>query len=288
MRYLKVKFPDTGKVAHVEGVREDGFRYGDMLVVLSEKGQELVKVLGYSKEEAPSAVRFVRRAGREDIRKAEENEAKAQEAYKFCRSKIKEYGLAMKLLKAYIPLDGSRVFFYYTAEQRVDFRQLVRDLARVYRKRIEMRQVGVRDALQMMGWVGNCGEEVCCKRFTENFESVYLRDIEEQNLPLSPNKFTGPCGRLMCCLAYERDNYAVRQILPEVGTTICLQNREYQILHIDPLHDRIQLLGDEKKEDFRISQLLPFGYEKALKHCKECGCCRRNAKENETFAGVQE
>jgi hypothetical protein len=110
---------------------------------------------------------FLRKATEEDKRKAKENEERAKEFHELCKRKIKEHNLEMKLLKTYIPLDGSKVFFYYTAEHRVDFRALVRDLARYVRRRIEMRQIGVRDAVQMMGWLGNCGNDVCCAKFAE-------------------------------------------------------------------------------------------------------------------------
>jgi len=150
----------------VDGVREDVQR-GELVVVSSEKGEELVEVLGYSKEGLSSRATFLRRAMEEDKRKAQGNEGRAKEFHQLCKRKIREYNLDMKLLKTYIPLDGSKVFFYYTAEQRVDFRALVRDLAKSLKKRIEMRQIGVRDAVQMMGWLGNCGNDACCAKFAE-------------------------------------------------------------------------------------------------------------------------
>lgn len=154
------------------------------MVVKSEKGDEVVEVVGHSKEASSTKALFLRKATEEDIKKFQENEKKAQEALQYCKSKIQQYGLEMKLIKAYITLDSTKVFFYYTSSQRVDFRNLVKDLAKFLKKRIEMRQIGVRDAIQMMGWIGNCGDIPCCYRFAENFESIALKDIEEQNLPL--------------------------------------------------------------------------------------------------------
>ncbi|MDW8032479.1 MAG: regulatory iron-sulfur-containing complex subunit RicT [Aquificaceae bacterium] len=288
MSYIKAKFQDNNKIFQVEGVWEREVSKGDMLVVQSEKGEEVAKVLGISKEPSPIRALFLRKAKEEDLRRMEENEKKAQEALEVCKRKIREHGLEMKLIKTYIPLDRSKIFFYYTSDHRVDFRNLVKDLARVFKKRIEMRQVGVRDAVQMMGWVGACGEQPCCIRFQEEFHSVSLRDIEEQNLPLSPQKFTGPCGRLMCCLVFERDNYLIKSLLPEVGSELCLEGKTYKVLSLDPLLWKITLLSEEAKREISLEEILPKGYEKALQHCRNCGgCCSRFA-DNEALAGVEQ
>ena len=289
MLYIKARFQDTGKIFQVEGVWDDDIKRDDLIVVSSEKGEEVVKVLGVSKQPSQIKATFLRKAKDEDILKMEENEKKAQNLYSLCKEKIAQHGLGMKLIKAYIPLDAGKVFFYYTSEQRVDFRNLVKDLAKVVKKRIEMRQIGVRDAVQMTGWVGACGDIPCCVRFSENFESISLKDIEDQNLPLSPTKFTGPCGRLLCCLAYERDNYMIRNLLPEVGTELCFKGKIYKLLYIDPPMDKVLIESEGKKEELSISSLLPYGYEKALRHCKSCGlCCRRAYKEDEAFINLQE
>ncbi|WP_448584190.1 PSP1 domain-containing protein [Thermocrinis sp.] len=288
MLYIKARFKDTRKITQVDGVSEELNR-GDLIVVNSEKGEEVVEVLGYSKENLTSSVSFVRKASEEDIAKLKENEKKAQEVHELCKNKIKQYNLGMKLLKTYLPLDGSKVFFYYIAEQRVDFRALVRDLAKVIKKRIEMRQVGVRDAVQMMGWIGNCGNETCCAKFTEQFESVYVYDIHNQNLPLSPSKFTGPCGRLLCCLAYERENYLIKEILPEIGTSFCYQGKEFKLAFVEPLKGYAILEADERKVHVPLEELLPFNYKKALEHCRKCNmCCRKMNIEYEALAGSPE
>ncbi|MFN3263641.1 MAG: stage 0 sporulation family protein [Aquificaceae bacterium] len=267
MSYIKAKFQDTNKVLQVEGVWESDVSRGELLVVQSEKGEEVVKVLGTSREPSSLKAIFLRKAKEEDIRRMEENEEKAREAMEVCRKKIAEHGLDMKLIKTYIPLDKGRIFFYYTSEHRVDFRNLVRDLAKVFKKRIEMRQVGVRDAVQILGWVGTCGEVPCCVRFQEEFQSVSLRDIEEQNLPLSPQKFTGPCGRLICCLVFERENYLVKSLLPEAGSEVCFEGKVYRVLQVDPLRWKISLLSEESKREVDLKDILPEGYERALNHC---------------------
>ncbi|MCX8075784.1 MAG: hypothetical protein N3C57_02010 [Aquificaceae bacterium] len=287
MSYIKARFQDSNKILHVEGVWEEVSR-GDFLVVQSEKGEEIVRVLGASKEPSSLKAYFIRKAKQEDLKRFEENEKKAQEAMEVCKKKIAEHGLGMKLIKTYIPLDRSKLFFYYISEQRVDFRNLVKDLAKVFKKRIEMRQVGVRDAVQMMGWSGGCGELPCCVRFQEEFHSVSLRDIEEQNLPLSPHKFTGPCGRLMCCLVFERENYMVKVLLPDVGSELCFDGKVYKVAHIDPLRWSITLTYEESKVEVSLNNILPYNYEQALEHCKKCGGCCHKVMEHETFVGVDQ
>ena len=249
MSYIKARFQDTNKVLQVEGVWEKDVLKGDYLVVQSDKGEEVVKVLGISKSTTPLKAYFLRKAKEEDLKRMKENEEKALEASEICKKKIAEHGLDMKLIKAYIPLDRSKIFFYYTSEHRVDFRNLVKDLAKVFKKRIEMRQIGVRDAVQMMGWIGACGEIPCCIRFQEEFQSVSLRDIEEQNLPLSPQKFTGPCGRLMCCLVFERENYLAKSLLPEVGGEICFEGKVYKVEYIDPIRNKLLLLSEDSRRE---------------------------------------
>jgi len=288
MSYIKARFQDTGKILQVEGVWDDGINRDDLIVVNSEKGEEIVKVLGASKEPSEIKATFLRKAKEEDIKRMEENSAKAKSFYTLCKEKISQHGLDMKLIKVYVPLDERKVFFYYTADQRVDFRNLVKDLAKVIKKRIEMRQVGVRDAVQMMGWIGTCGEIPCCVKFAESFESISLRDIEEQNLPLSPAKFTGPCGRLICCLAYERDNYIVRNLLPETGTELCFNGKVLQILYIDPPKGKVLVQVEGKKEEIDLHMLLPYDYEKALIHYKSCGLCCRRIYKDEAYINTQE
>lgn len=288
MYYIKAKFLDTGRVLQVEGIWENGISRDDFIVVSSEKGEEIVRVVGVSKEPSPSRATFLRKAREEDIRKMEENSKKAENFYNICKEKIMKHKLNMKLIKTYIPIDDTKVFFYYTAEDRVDFRGLVKDMARVVRKRIEMRQIGVRDAIKMMGWLGACGDVPCCIRFAEDFESISLKDIENQNLPLSSAKFTGPCGRLICCLAYERNNYVVKSILPEIGTELCFDGKILKLLHVDPLMNKVLVEVDGKKEEMNIELLLPFGYEKVLKHCSTCSCCKHLLKEDEVASQIQD
>jgi Uncharacterized homolog of PSP1 len=138
----------------------------------------------------------------------------SQSYIKIAKELSKQHNLSLKFIKAYTPIDGLKSYFFYTAETRIDFRQFVKDLAKAIKKRIEMRQIGTRDAVQMLGAVGMCGCKTCCSNFIDVFESVNLKDIQMQNLPMSPSKFTGPCGKLVCCMSFEKINYVIKYILP--------------------------------------------------------------------------
>ena len=283
MNYIKVRSFDTNKIGVLEDCNEDVSRDEVVVVDSEEKGEDVVRVLGYSKEDSPTGTRyrFLRKATKRDLKILERNEKESKRAFQTCKEKIKEQGLEMHLLKAYVPLNSKKIFFYYTAEDRVDFRRLVRELAKIFRKRIEMRQVGVRDAVQILGWVGLCGEVPCCMRFMEKFDSISLKDIEEQNLPLSPSKFTGPCGRLVCCMSFEKENYLVKHILPEKGSEICLDGKVATLLEVDPLRNVVLLQIEDKKREMNLEELLPKGYERAIEACKGCGgCCRRFSEES--------
>ncbi|WP_461832491.1 PSP1 domain-containing protein [Aquifex sp.] len=287
MEYLKIRYIDTNKIGTLVGVNIPLKRNQKVVIDDPEKGEDIVEVLGYSKEPPKNDLTpsFVRVATKKDIIQFEKNLKESEKAFQICKEKIKEHNLDMHLLKAYIPLNRKKVFFYYIAEQRVDFRALVRSLAKIFKRRIEMRQIGVRDAVQMKGWVGRCMRETCCSRFMESFESISLRDITEQNLPLSPSKFTGPCGRLVCCMAFERENYLVKFLLPEVGTKLCFNKQEVILREIDPIRELVVIEYEEsgKKIELGIRDILPKGYEKVLDYCRSCGsCCRRGTYEEAT------
>ena len=283
MNYIKVRSFDTNKIGVLEDCDEEVSKDEVVVVDSEEKGEDVVRILGYSKEDSPTGMRyrFLRKATRRDMKILERNERESRRAFRTCKEKIKEQGLDMHLLKAYVPLNSRKIFFYYTAEERVDFRKLVRELARIFKKRIEMRQVGVRDAVQILGWIGLCGEVPCCTRFIERFDSISLKDIEEQNLPLSPSKFTGPCGRLVCCMSFEKENYLVKHILPEKGSEICLEGKVATLLEVDPLRSVALLQIGEKRKEVSFEELLPKGYERVLRALREQGgCCRKMLEES--------
>ncbi|EDP76304.1 regulatory iron-sulfur-containing complex subunit RicT [Hydrogenivirga sp. 128-5-R1-1] len=286
MNYIKVKSFDTNKVGVLEDCDEELSRDEVVVIESEEKGEDVVRVLGVSKEEAKTGIkyRFLRKATERDLKTLSKNEKESGRAFKTCKQKIREQGLEMHLLKAYIPLNSRKIFFYYTAEERVDFRKLVRELAKIFKKRIEMRQVGVRDAVQILGWVGLCGEVPCCLKFMERFDSISLKDIEEQNLPLSPSKFTGPCGRLVCCMSFEKDNYLVKHLLPEKGSELCVDGKVARLLEVDPLRSVVVLDFEGKAKELPLGEVLPKDYEKVLKNCQTCGgCCRRFSEESANY-----
>ena len=173
-------------------------------------------------ETAPSSLKkIIRIATPQDIQRSTENRAKEKEAYKTCQKKIAEHQLDMKLVSVEYAFDGSKILFYFTANGRVDFRSLVKDLASVFKMRIELRQIGVRDEARMLGGLGACGRPICCGTFLDEFQPVSIKMAKEQNLSLNPTKISGVCGRLMCCLKYEQDHYEqTRKKMPKVGREV--------------------------------------------------------------------
>jgi cell fate regulator YaaT (PSP1 superfamily) len=186
---------------------------GDPVVVQTSEGRALGTVtrpIGALSEKkmppADSPARVVRRATKEDVLLRLRHQQREQDAHRICLMKIRERGLAMKLARVEQLFDGSRLIFYYTAEGRVDFRELVRDLAAHFRTRIEMRQIGVRDEARMLGGYGSCGRPLCCTTWLQSFEPISIKMAKQQNLSLNPSKLSGMCGRLKCCLRYELPN----------------------------------------------------------------------------------
>ncbi len=206
MYVLKVRTRDSMRSFHFSSKEE--IKPGEFVVIPSEGGGHLAEVEPESsviKENLRNKIlpEILRRANEEDMRIFEDKEKKEKEAYEFCKLKIKERGLPMKLLKVLFFLDGQKSIFYFTAEGRIDFRDLVKDLARKYRMRIEMRQIGVRDETKILGGYGICGRPLCCFSFLKKFEPVSLQTAKDQNLNVNPTKISGVCGRLVCCLNYE-------------------------------------------------------------------------------------
>ncbi len=178
--------------------------------------------------------KIVRLADAVDIARIKENREKIKEVMKTCNVKISEHKLKMKLVEGEFSFDCSKIIFYFTAEERVDFRELVKDLAKMFKARIELKQVGVRDEAKILGGFGSCGRELCCGMFLSNFEPVSIKQAKDQNLPLNPAKISGLCGRLMCCLAYEHENYKkLSKGLPHVGQKIKTPNGQGKVTDIN-------------------------------------------------------
>ncbi|HIE06886.1 MAG TPA: hypothetical protein EYP64_02440 [Desulfarculaceae bacterium] len=212
-RYAGISFRCSRRIYCFE-VGALHLKVNDDVVVETDRGVNIGRVVvspetAVLSDEVPaeSVKKVLRKAREDDFARLKENNQRELDAAKICHEKIKSYKLKMKLVRAEFMHDGNRVIFYFTAENRVDFRELVKELAHTLHVRVEMRQIGIRDAAGMLGGVGICGRELCCASFLSNFEPVTVKMAKEQNLALNPMKISGICGRLMCCLGYEYENY---------------------------------------------------------------------------------
>ena len=217
-----VKFQNNGKMYYFDS-NQLQLHMGDYVIVDTSRGADIGEiVMGERKaEEGTISVplkKVLRIATPQDISHASENRKKEKEAYSVCQAKIAEHNLEMKLVSVEYAFDNSKILFYFTANGRVDFRALVKDLASVFKTRIELRQIGVRDEAKMLGGLGPCGRQICCGAFLDEFQPVSIKMAKEQNLSLNPTKISGVCGRLMCCLKYEQEHYEqTRKRMPKIG-----------------------------------------------------------------------
>jgi len=227
---------------------------GDSAVVETDKGIVLGKVVVPPQEKEKRFIlksprKVVRKATPQDLEQFEKNVQLEKDAYQFCLQKVKERGLNMKLVRTEALLDRSKILFYSTAEKRVDFRELVRDLASQFRMRIEMRQIGVRDEAKMACGVGGCGRDLCCASFLNRFDLVSVKMAKEQNLALNPSKISGVCGRLMCCLAYEYPTYMeLKKSLPKVGKHITTRSGKGKVIRQNVLNQTVTVALEEGGE----------------------------------------
>ena len=222
---IGVRFREVGKVYYFDPDGKD-IPLGEQVIVETSRGVECGTVAIPNREVADESIvkplkRVVRIATKEDRARIEENHLKEKRAYRVCQEKIAAHGLVMKLVGVEYAFDNSKILFYFTADGRVDFRELVRDLASVFRTRIELRQIGVRDEAKMLGGLGICGRPFCCSSFLGDFQPVSIKMAKEQGLSLNPAKISGTCGRLMCCLKYEQPAYEeLLHTTPRVGATV--------------------------------------------------------------------
>jgi cell fate regulator YaaT (PSP1 superfamily) len=223
---------------------------GDYCIVQAERGEDLGVVVRFSDQQKPKRnvkVREVlRRASEEELNRLRELRARERSSAEVCREKVMVHGLPMKVVDVEYQFDGNKITFYFTSEQRVDFRQLVKDLAGTFKTRIELRQIGARDVAKRFPSYGVCGEGTCCTRWLTEFEPVSLRMAKDQNLPLTPSKLTGVCGRLMCCLSYELDTYRTKTDgLPGIGDKVVCQGQKMKVEKIDIFREEIILVNKE-------------------------------------------
>jgi cell fate regulator YaaT (PSP1 superfamily) len=246
LKLVSVSFHCAGKIFDFEA-HELQLSSGDKVIVETERGRALGTVVNSPREthpgEAPPKLKSVLRlATEDDLAMAASNDEKEKEAVAYCRQRIRQRGLDMKLVRAEYLFDGSKVLFYFTAEGRIDFRDLVRDLAQQLRTRIEMRQIGVRDEAKLVGGLGVCGRELCCSSYLRDFAPVSVKMAKAQGLALNPTKISGQCGRLLCCLAYEYENYnEMRKKLPKLGKKVTLTSGPAEVISLDILQQSVTL-----------------------------------------------
>lgn len=222
---ISVKFKDGGRAYFFDpdGITVD---VGDSVIVGTQNGNEFGTVSEANHTVEDDAIvkplrKMLRKATERDFKKLEENNKKEAEAFKICEELIISHKLDMKLVEVEYSFDANKIVFFFTSDGRVDFRELVKDLAARFHTRIELRQIGVRDEARMLGGLGICGQPYCCKRFLNDFQPVSIKMAKEQGLSLNPTKISGSCGRLMCCLKYEQDAYEyLNSLTPNVGATV--------------------------------------------------------------------
>ncbi|MFC1918561.1 stage 0 sporulation family protein [Chloroflexota bacterium] len=239
-----VRFKKAGRVYYFDPAGID-LEADDYVVVETARGQEIGQVVIAPTQVVASDIEkplkpVVRKAEPEDIERSQGLEAKGKEALAQCSTLITELNLPMKLLSAEYNLDGSRVTFYFSADERVDFRELVRELAGRLKARVELRQMGPRDEAKMIGGYGRCGRPLCCMSFLNEFAPVSIKMAKEQNLPLNPMKISGCCGRLMCCLVYENEQYRLmKEKLPREGQRVSTAMGVARVVSSNPLKETV-------------------------------------------------
>jgi cell fate regulator YaaT (PSP1 superfamily) len=280
--YIEVKFKGERK-AWYANPQQFPFRIGDLVIVEAEKGEDLGRVNlidppAHATVAANGGLRkALRKANESEVIRRQGNRAAEQRALEICRQKVVVHNLQMKVADCEFQLDGNKITFYFTADKRVDFRELVKDLAGVYHTRIELRQIGVRDEAKRLDGYGVCGRRLCCSSWIQEFGPITTQAAKEQNLPLNPNKLAGVCGRLKCCLMYERDfyNWAIAQF-PDLAKPIKTEKGEGVILKIDIFKDTFTV----KYQSGEIDVLpLAVSKEKVYKCQNDCGHEHGNLEE---------
>ena len=265
-KVIGVRFRTAGKVYYFAPGTLD-IKAGDKVIVETARGVEFGHVVTGIKEVEDESIMqplkpVIRIAAQEDIRKEAKNREKEKEAFKICLEKIRKHELDMKLIDAEYTFDNNKVLFYFTADGRIDFRELVKDLASVFRTRIELRQIGVRDETKIRGGMGICGRPLCCHTYLTEFAPVSIKMAKEQNLSLNPTKISGVCGRLMCCLTNEEDTYEqLNSCLPSVGDYVTTPEKLRGEVHsVNVLRQLVKVIvdldNDEKEiREYKVEEL---------------------------------
>lgn len=263
---IGVRFKKAGKIYYFDP-GEFVIEKDDYVIVETARGVEYGKVVVPVKTVGENDVvlplkQVVRVASERDQKQVEDNRQEAQRAFEMGTGKIEEHRLDMKLVDVEYTFDRNKVIFYFTAEGRVDFRNLVKDLASIFRTRIELRQIGVRDEAKMLGGIGPCGRMLCCSTFLGDFEPVSIKMAKDQNLSLNPSKISGLCGRLMCCLKYENDEYEqAKKEMPDVGSRVSTPDGEGRVVGMNILERvlKIRLSEQEQTLEYALSEIMDQG-----------------------------
>ena len=248
-KIVSVRFKPTGKAYYFDPAELE-CQPGDYVIVETARGAECGEVVPGPSELPDSQIprelkKVLRAADSLDIRAMKQNRADEKKAFAICQERIARHGLEMKLVDAEYNLDRSKILFYFTADGRVDFRELVKDLAGVFHTRIELRQIGVRDESKMLGGIGICGQPFCCSRFLRDFQPVSIKMAKEQGLSLNPTKISGCCGRLMCCLAYEQKSYEyLNSITPMNGSIVRTPDGEGMVVEANPVSGMLKVRAE--------------------------------------------
>ena len=275
IKVVGVRFKKAGKIYYFDpadmNIQKDTY-----VVVETARGIEfgecVIGIKEISENDIVAPLKSVLRiATEEDINKHFKNKDKEKDAFEICLKKIQEHGLTMKLIDVEYTFDNNKVIFYFTADGRVDFRELVKDLATIFKTRIELRQIGVRDEAKMLGGLGPCGRPMCCSTFLGDFASVSIKMAKEQNLSLNPTKISGICGRLMCCLNYEQSTYEdIRKRMPKVGSIVKTNEGTGEVFSNNIVKESVKVKlrkGEEEiLEEFKIEnvELIKGHYEDSI------------------------
>ncbi|MCI8509948.1 MAG: stage 0 sporulation family protein [Lachnospiraceae bacterium] len=263
---IGVRFRPNGKIYFFDPSDLD-LEIGDAVIVETVRGVEYGKVVLSKREIDEGSITstlkpVIRKATAEDDKKNEENKEKCKDAFKICLEKIAKHGLEMKLIDAEYTFDNNKVLFYFTADGRIDFRELVKDLASVFKTRIELRQIGVRDETKILGGIGICGLELCCHKHLSDFVPVSIKMAKEQNLSLNPTKISGVCGRLMCCLKNEQETYEyLNDRLPSVGDFVrTVDGFKGEVNSVSVLRQKVKVIveledGEKEIREYKTDEL---------------------------------
>ena len=250
---IGVRFKSVGKVYYFDP-QDKNVKQGDKVIVETARGVECGEVVVVDRQIDETKFNnpikpIIRLATDDDLKRIERNRAKEKDAFKICETKIAAHKLNMNLIDVECTFDNNKLLFYFTAENRVDFRELVKDLASVFRTRIELRQIGVRDEAKMLGGLGVCGQPFCCSRFLGEFQPVSIKMAKEQGLSLNPTKISGTCGRLMCCLKYEQDGYEyLLKVTPKVGAVVDTKEGRGTVIECNILSGTLKVQLDSRPE----------------------------------------